>query len=73
MGFSYKRLLKLLIDREIKKQDLKREVGLSSPTIAKLTKGEMVSLEVLDKICNYLNCSIEEIIEHIPDQENNKK
>jgi DNA-binding Xre family transcriptional regulator len=73
MGFSYKRLWKMLIDREMKRQELRRILGISGNTIAKMGREEMVSLEVLDKICNYLNCSIEEIIEHIPDQENNKK
>ena len=65
MSFSYKKLLKLMIDRNISKGQLRQALGISQATLAKLTKDEFVSLDVLDKICNYLDCEIEDVIEHI--------
>lgn len=62
---SYKPLHKLLIDREIKKQDLQELIGASSSTMAKLSKNQYVSLEVIDKICAALNCQPGDLIEHI--------
>lgn len=53
---SYKPLQKLLIDKDIKKQDLLKMTGISSATMAKLNTNEYVSLEVIDKICSALNC-----------------
>jgi len=68
MPFSYKKLLKLMIDRDISKGQLRQALGISQATLAKLAKDEFVSLEVLDKICEYLNCEIEDILEHIKKQ-----
>ena len=65
MPFSYNRLLKLMIDRKISKGDLRQAIDISQGTLAKLSNGENVSLDVLDKICSYLDCEIEDIIEHI--------
>ena len=65
MSFSYKKLLKLMIDRDISKGQLRQALGISQATLAKLAKDEFVSLEVLDKICNYLDCEIEDILQHI--------
>lgn len=65
---SYKPLQKLLIDREIKKQELLRMTGISSATMAKLNTNEYVSLEVIDKICSVLNCQPGDLLEHIPEQ-----
>lgn len=65
MPFSYNRLLKLMIDRKISKGELQKAIDVSPTTIAKLSNGDNVSLDVLDKICNYLDCEIEDIIEHI--------
>lgn len=67
MIISYKKLWKLLIDKDLKKVDLKRMASLSSSTVAKLTKGENVSTAVLTKICTALNCDISDIMEMIPD------
>lgn len=53
-----------MIDKEVTREDLKKELQLSSATMAKLTKGEYVSMAVLDKLCSYLNCEIEDIIQH---------
>lgn len=64
MTFEYKPLFKTMIDREVTREELKKELQLSSATMAKLTKGEYVSMAVLDKLCSYLNCEIEDIIQH---------
>jgi putative transcriptional regulator len=63
MAVSYKRLWKLLIDRDMKKKDLREMVGISPSTIAKLGRNENINVFVLDKICNVLNCRIEDIVE----------
>ncbi len=58
MALSYNKLWKLLIDKGLKKSDLHILAGLSQSTIAKLTKGENVNTEVLERICKALNCEI---------------
>jgi putative transcriptional regulator len=63
MYISYNRLWKLLIDKKMNKQDLKKATGLSSATIAKLGKGTNVTTNVLIKICEALECGLEEIME----------
>lgn len=63
MAISYKRLWKLLIDKDIKKKDLVQMAGLSSYTLNKLNKGENVNAENFMKICVALNCSFDEIME----------
>ena len=68
MATSYKRLWKLLIDKDMKKKDLAAAAGISTFTISKMGKGENVTIEVLGKICAALNCSIEDIMEFIPDE-----
>ena len=63
MGFSYNKLWKLLIDKKMNKQDLKRISGISTASIAKLGKGENITTDVLLKICETLNCDISDIME----------
>jgi len=63
MIISYKKLWKLLIDRDMKKQDLQSEAHLSSSTIAKLAHGENVSTAILLKICSALHCDVSDIME----------
>ena len=63
MAISYKKLWKLLIDRDLKKKDLVQKAGLSSYTLNKLNKGETVTSETLAKICVALNCSFDDIME----------
>ena len=63
MAISYNGLWKILIDKGMKKGDLKRRTGISSGTIAKMTKGEAVTLTVLEKICNEFNCDIGDLVE----------
>ncbi|GGH55405.1 transcriptional regulator [Paenibacillus silvae] len=65
---SYKPFQKLLIDREIKKQDLLKITGISSATMAKLNTNEYVSLEVIDKLCTALGCQPGDLLEHLTDQ-----
>ncbi|WP_313469509.1 helix-turn-helix transcriptional regulator [Lysinibacillus sp.] len=64
MPFEYKPLFKTMIDREVTREEIKKELQLSSATMAKLAKGENVSMTVLDKLCSYLDCEIEDIIQH---------
>lgn len=66
MGFNYDPLWKLLIDKKMTKEDLRKEIETSASTIAKMGKGENVSLDVIDRICNKLDCKIENVIEHVP-------
>lgn len=64
MGFSYDPLWKLLIDKKMTKEDLRIMIETSPATIAKMGKGEKVSLDVIDRICNSLDCRIEDVITH---------
>lgn len=63
MNVSYKKLFKLLIDKEIKKTVFAKNANISQNTLAKLSKNEYVSMEVLVKICTYLNCTFDDIVE----------
>lgn len=63
MKTSYKKLWKLLIDRDMKKKDLMARAQISSFTIRKLNRGENVTTDVLGKICKALNCSFDDICE----------
>ena len=67
MAISYKKLWKLLIDREMYKKDLRIAASLSTNAIAKLGKNENVSTEVLEKICRALYCEISDIMEFVED------
>lgn len=67
MQVSYKKLLKLLIDNDLKKTEFAKKIGIGQNTLAKLSKNEYVSMEVLAKICKGLNCKIEDIVEFIDD------
>ena len=65
MEINYKRLWKLLIDRDIRKKDLAAMAGISTSSITKLTNNENVTTDVLLKICCALNCEISDILEII--------
>ena len=67
MRISYNRLWKLLIDRDMNKNDLKEVTGISTASIAKLGKGENITTDVLLKICNAMNCHLEDIVETVED------
>ena len=62
MKICYKKLWKLLIDREMMKKDLAEKAGISNASIAKLGRNESVQVETLLKICKVLNCSVEDIM-----------
>lgn len=62
-SISYKKLWKLLIDRDMNKQDLRKLTGLSSSSIAKLGKNESVTTTILLNICEKLDCDISDIME----------
>lgn len=66
MEISYKKLWKLLIDKEMKKKDLQAAAGISWASVTKLSKGESVSMEVLMKVCKALGCNIGDIMDLIP-------
>ena len=66
MAYSYKRLWKLLIDKDLKKKDLAEYAGISQYTVTKMSKGENVIIETLAKVCCALNCTLDDIVEIIP-------
>lgn len=63
MGVSYKRLWKLLIDRDMTKTEMRKQSGISTGALAKLGKNETVSMDVLVKICQALECDLNDIVE----------
>lgn len=63
MVISYNRLWKLLIDKKMNRRDLKSATGISTATIAKLGKGENITTEILVKICEALECNLNDIME----------
>jgi len=65
MRISYNKLWKLLIDKEMNKNDLKAKAGISGASIAKLGKGANITTDVLLKICEALDCKLEDILETI--------
>ena len=66
MEISYKKLWKLLIDKDMKKKDLQSSAGISWASVTKLSKGEAVSMDVLIKVCKAMNCDIGDVVEFIP-------
>lgn len=64
---SYDRLWKTLIDKHMKKTELRDKVGISNATLAKLGKNEPVGIAIIDKICQVLGCEIEDVVAVIPD------
>ena len=69
MAISYNGLWKLLIDKNLQRKDLEQELKLSPSTIAKMGRGEAVSMSVLVKICNYLDCDFGDVVSLIKEQE----
>lgn len=65
MGVSYKRLWKLLIDKDMSKTDLRKATEIASSTISKMSRNEYVSLDVLARICIALDCELTDIVEII--------
>ena len=68
MAVTYKKLWHLLLDKNLKKIDLERKVGLSHYAVIQLSKDNDVSTEVLTKICDALDCGIDDIVEFVPNK-----
>ena len=68
MAVSYKKLWKLLIDKDMKKKDLRIATGMTTTALAKLGKNEHVNTEILAKICKVLECNIEDIVEVVEEE-----
>lgn len=66
VGVSYKKLWKLLIDRDIKKGDLSKMAGVSGTSLAKMARGENVNTDTLVRICTALNCTLDDMSEIVP-------
>ena len=70
MAVSYKRLCRVLVDQEMSKADLRKQAEISPNTMTKLRKNEYVAMPILDRICKTLGTDYGEIMEYIPDNEN---
>ena len=68
MAISYKKLWKMLIDRDMKKKDLQKQAGISAASITKLGKNENVNTEIIEKICLALNCDVGDIMAIVKDE-----
>ena len=68
MAISYKKLWKLLIDKDMMKKDLRAMTGVSTTTMSRLSKDENVSTDIVSKICSALNCDVGDIMEFVPDK-----
>lgn len=69
MAIKYYRLMDYMNRNDIGKEELRIKLGVSSATMAKLSKNQPVSLDVIDKLCKVLNCQPENLIEYVPDKE----
>lgn len=67
MAVSYKKLWKMLIDKDLKKKDLEEQAKVSHYVVSKLYRGENVTVDVLERICKTLDCSMDDIMEFVPD------
>lgn len=67
VAVSYKKLWKLLIDRDMKKKDLLAAAGISQSSLSKMKKNENVNMDIVVKVCKALNCDICDIVEIVPD------
>lgn len=67
MAVSYKKLWKMLIDRDMKKKELCAKAGISTSSLTKMGKGGHVTTEVLIKICTALECTVDDIMDIVPD------
>ena len=73
MATSYKRLWKLLIDKDMKKRDLEQAAGISHYTINKLNRGDNITTEIIEKICLALDCTPDQMMKIIPNNPDEKK
>ncbi len=68
MSFTYRKLWELLECQKMSREELRIKVGMSSATLAKLGKNRAVSMDVLGRICNLLNCDVGDIVEYVHDE-----
>lgn len=68
MGVSYKKLFHILIEREMSNAQLQRLAGYSANITTRLKNNTYVSLESLEKVCNVLDCTLDDIVEFVPDK-----
>lgn len=73
MAVSYNGLWKMLIDKNMYKKDLAEKLSISSATLAKMGRGENVSMEILQKICEYMDCNIGDIVSFEKESKGEKK
>lgn len=70
MDASYKKLWKLLIDKNMRKEDLRLKAGITTTAMAKLGRNETVHMDILLKICGALNCRLDDILEIVSEDNN---
>ena len=68
MAVSYKKLWKMLIDKDMKKKDLCEKAGISTASVTKMGKGGHVTTEILVKICAAMECTLDDIMEIVPEE-----
>lgn len=68
MSISYNKMWKLLIDKNMKRKDLKEKAEVSQNVMARLSKNQAVTMETMEKICSVLQCDIGDVMEFIPDE-----
>lgn len=69
MAVSYKKLWKLLIDKDMKKKDLEEQAKVSHYAVSKMYHGENITIDMLERICKALNCTPDDVMEFIPDED----
>ena len=67
MAMCYKKLWKLLIDRDMTRADLREKTGLSPATLAKMSKGEAIGANVLERICETMQCNVGDVMDYVPE------
>lgn len=70
MDICYNKLFKMLIDKGMKKTEFRKQVGISEGTLAKLSRNENVSMDVIVKICRKMDCTVDDILDILPSPEN---
>jgi len=68
MSVSYKKLWKLIIDKDFKKSDVRKSANISASTFSKMSKNEYVALEVIERLCNVLECDIGDVVEIVKNE-----
>lgn len=72
MKVSYKKLWKLLIDKDMMKKDLQEKAQISWASVTKMSQNKNVSMDILLKVCEALNCGIEDVVEFVPNDTTDK-